>query len=227
MRILGFICGAVLTVLMATAAIGGQLTVTGQGHVESVPDMATVRLGVTGQAKTAADALRENSAATRDVLDRVMAAGVEARDVQTSGLNLSPIWNNRQSSNGEQPDIVGYMVTNQVTVRVRDISLVGQVLDDVVQNGANTFNGLEFGLQDPGPATDEARKRAVAEALRKARIYADAAGVTLGAITEINEAGDYAPQPMLRREMAMSDAVPIAEGEVSVGSTVTVIFEIE
>ncbi len=214
-----------LVPLALSAAAEGRITVIGQGSVQTVPDMATISLGVTTEAKTAADALAANTEATASVLDRVAAAGVEPRDVQTSGLSLSPNW--AQNNSDGTSTIVGFIASNQVTVRIRDLQGLGSILDDVVRNGANTFNGLVFGLQNPDPVMDEARNKAVADALRKAELYAEAAGVMLGAIAELSESGGGTPEPMFRRESAMLDAaVPVAEGEVSVAATVTVVFEI-
>ena len=217
---------AICFLLVAFPAVSaGRITVVGEGSVKTAPDMATISLGVTSEAKTAADALSENTDATASVLDRVSAAGIESRDVQTSGLSLSPNWAHNNTDGTS--NIVGFVANNQVTVRVRDLSLLGGILDDVVRNGANTFNSLTFGLQNPDPVMDEARKAAVAEALRKAELYAAAAGVTLGPIAELTESGGPAPQPMFRSAGAMMESdVPVAEGELSVGATITVVFEI-
>ncbi len=208
----------------AQEARDGRLTVTGEGSVASVPDMATITLGVVHEAKTAGEALDMTSAATAQVLERLKTAGIEPRDMQTRDLSLSPVWDNRSASQ-QRPQIVGFEASNTVTVRVRVLDSLGGVLDDVVQGGANTFRGLSFGLQDPGPVLDEARKQAVAEALRKARLYAEAAGLTLGPVLQLSENGGSA-QPMMMDRMAMSAAVPVAQGEVSTGASVTMVFSI-
>jgi len=207
----------------AFAQQGGTLTVVGQGSFASAPDMATITMGVTTQARTAAGALAKNSSQTADMLAAIARLSVAGKDVQTSGLNLSPIWNNRSSSGNQQPDITGYVASNQVSVRVRDLDSLGSILDAVVSAGANQFNGLSFGLQDAVPAADNARLDAVADALRKAGLYAEAAGVTLGSIQQITEQGGASPGPYLARELS---AVPIAQGEVAVSASVTVVFEI-
>ena len=204
-----------------------QITVTGQGVVEAVPDMATITVGVTTEAKTAADALGMNSTATAAVLGRLGALGIDGRDLQTNNLSLSPRWNNRSSTVAALPEIVGFVATNTITVRVRDLPMLGVVLDTVVREGANTFHGLRFGLQEPRPAKDEARKQAVEDAIAKATLYAQAAGVVLGDVLSISE-GREAAQPYAGAEMVRmaSSAVPIAEGEVSIGATVTMVFAI-
>ena len=170
--------------------------------------------------------MSENSAATARVLELLTGAGVEPRDMQTSGLSLSPNWNRRNSSSDAEPQITGYVANNQVTIRVRALDQLGQILDAAIRAGGNTFNGLSFGVQDPGPAADNARQLAVADGLRKANLYAQAANVHLGAIIELSEAEGGTPQPRMLREMAMSDAVPIAGGEVSLSASVTIVVEI-
>lgn len=214
-----------LFALAAPAFADGRLSVTGQGVVNTAPDMATISLGVMSEAKTAADALAGNNQATASVLDRVAVAGIAPGDVQTTGLSLSPNW--VSNNNDGTSTIVGFVANNQVTVRVRDLQALGGILDDVVRNGANTFNGLTFGLQNPEPVLDEARKKAVEDAIHKAKLYAAAAGIVLGPIVELSEAGDMMPRPMSRQVGAMMEAaVPVAEGEVSVAASVSLVFEI-
>lgn len=203
------------------------LTLTGRGEVAAAPDMATITLGVVSFEKTAAQAMAETSLATARIIDTLKAGGIAGKDLQTRDLSLQPKWKNRQYSSGEAPEIEGFTASNTVIVRVRDMSNLGGLLDQVVQMGANRFQGLSFGLQQPEPARDEARKAAVAEATRKARLYADAAGVTLGPILSISESGGVSPQPMMMMEAArMSADVPVEGGEVSVNASVTMVFAI-
>jgi len=212
---------------LAQNAEGGRLTVTGEGRVDSVPDMATMTLGVQSEAPTAAAALKQTSNATDEVLTLLSGVGIAPRDMQTRDLSLSPIWDNRSSASGAQPRIVGYQASNNVVVRVRALNDLGEILDRAVKSGANTFHGLSFGLQEPGPAQDEARRLAVSDAMRKAALFAGVAGLVLGPVLELSESGAPSPRPiMLERAAAMSDAVPIARGEVSIRSQVTMVFEI-
>jgi len=214
-----------VSIAAAQDMTGGRLTVTGEGRVDSAPDMATITLGVTAQAGTAAEALRETSKATAEVLALLTKAGLKSRDIQTRDLSLSPLWNN--SSSSSQPKISGYQAGNTVMVRVRALDNLGVILDDVVQGGANQFHGLSFGLQNPGPVQDDARRAAVAEALRKAKLYAEAAGIALGPVLELHEAGGGALQPeMMSRMAAVAVAVPVAQGEVSTVARVTMVFQI-
>ena len=203
----------------------GTITVTGEGVVTAAPDLATVSLGVTTQGTTAAEAMAANSASLSAVLDRVKAAGVEERDIQTSTLNLNPNWSNSDGSS--MPVIQGYVATNVLSIRVRDMGKLGPILDAAISDGANTLNGVSFGLAEPDPAMDEARKEAVAEARARAELLVGAAGGSLGRILSISEAGYAPPMPMFRMEAAMADAAPpVQGGEVGVTAQVTITWEI-
>ncbi|MCX8509917.1 MAG: SIMPL domain-containing protein, partial [Rhodobacteraceae bacterium] len=159
MRLFNQLAAAALLVLpMAAlpawaAETGGTITVSGEGQVATVPDMATVALGVTVNGDTAKAALDANSTALAAVIDRLKAAGIEARDIQTSGLSLGPLFD-YSSTNGGPQKVLGYSASNQVAVRVRVLDQVGAILDAAVSDGANTLNGISFGLADPAPSTD-------------------------------------------------------------------------
>ncbi len=206
-----------------TAAQIPQIVVTGEGRVEAEPDLATITLGARSEALTAADALAATSAATARILDQLAAAGIEPRDIQTASLTLAPRYDNSRvsSSTGR---LTGYVASNTIRVRVRDMDTLGTRLDAAVSAGGNRFDGLIFGLQDPGPLTDEARRRAVADARRKAELYAEAAGVTLGPILSITDQGGFGvPIVRSRGEMMMAEsAMPVAAGEIEVGASVVI-----
>jgi len=204
-----------------------QITVIGQGHVDTVPDMATITLGVVSEGKTAAIALSENSQSLAKILVLLKQAGIEERDIQTRNLSLSPRWNNRSSKSGP-PEIIGFIARNTVSVRVRDLDKLGEVLDASVKTGANSFQGLGFGLQQPASAQNQARQNAVKDAVAKARLYADAAGVKLGKVIIITESARQGGGPVAYARMAEMDSapVPVARGEISTTSSVTMVFEI-
>lgn len=207
--------------------LAGEIVVQGYGSVEQAPDMATITLGSQFAAKSAEQALEQVNESTASVLETLTELGLEARDIQTSGLYLNPVWDDSYTQHGSRR-IRGYSAGNTVHIRVRDLEMLGGLLDQVVRDGANTFNGLNFGLQDASDAQNEARRRAVADARAKAELYAEAAGVALGAIVELKDGVTSSPQPvfMERAALAMSDAVPIAEGEVSTSARVTITFDI-
>jgi uncharacterized protein YggE len=199
------------------------VSVTGTGTVETAPDMATLMIGVTTQAATAAEALAANSEATEAVIARLTASGVEPRDMQTSNLSINPNWSGYDSST---PTISGYVAMNLLTVRVRALDTTGAVLDAAVADGANTLNGMTFGLADPEPVLNEARKEAVADARSKAELLAAAAGVKLGEVVSITDAGTMSdPSPMYRDAVSASP-VPVVGGELGLVANVSVTWAI-
>lgn len=203
------------------------ITVTGEGDVAATPDQAVVSMGVTSQGETAAEAMAASSAALTAVLERLKAAGIEGKDIQTSTLNLNPNW--VLSSDGSAaPTIDGYVASNVLSVRVRALEGLGGVLDAVIADGANSLNGISFGLADPDPLLDEARRQAVADARARAELLVAAAGAQLGRIVSISESGGMAPpMPMYRMEAAMgAPPVPVEGGEVGLAASVTITWEI-
>lgn len=198
------------------------ITATGTATAEAAPDLATLSIGVTTQAETAAAALEANSAALAAVMARLTASGIEARDMQTSNLSLFPVWSDGSTS---APQMTSYSASNLLTVRVRALDSLGAVLDASVADGANTLNGLTFELADPEPALDEARRDAVAAARARAELLASAAGLRLGRVLAISEGGvSQGPMPMFRAEA--DSAVPIAGGELGLSASVTIQYEL-
>ena len=225
MRLISLLMTLLVGWAAAAAAQEAGITVRGQGRVEVAPDMATLTLGVTSEAGTAQEAMARNSEVMSDVLSRLEEAGISERDIQTSGLSLFPV--HEQRSPEQRPEIAGYQANNLVTVRVRDLDALGEVLDAAVADGANTINGLTFGVQDREALQDRALTEAVEDATGSARQIAEAAGVSLGAVRSVTEeSGAWRPVQMMEARMS-SDAVPIAEGEVTVEASVTMVFEIE
>lgn len=203
-----------------------QISVTGAGVVEAEPDMAMITLGVTHESQAAKDAMDQTSVSVASILQRLDRLGIAPRDLQTRQLSLRPVWSNRPSSSNGQSKITGFVASNTVMVRVRDMTSLGVVLDAVLTEGANQFNGLQFGMQEPDPLTDEARRRAVADAMAKAQLLADAAGVSLGRVQSISEQYSSGPAMMEMRTASRGGDVPIAPGEVSLSANVSMVFEI-
>lgn len=205
-----------------------QFSVTGTGSVSQPPDMATITMGVVHQADTAAAALGEMRRASAAVFEALAAFEIATEDQQTSQLKLSPQWESyKRSSGGDARRIAGYVASNMLTVRVRDLTWLGAVMDAVADSGANEFRGLTFGFADPEPLMDEARSAAMADARRKARGMARATDVTLGRVLSMREGG-RGPQPeafAMAAEVARS-AMPVASGEVSMTATFTITYEI-
>jgi len=210
-----------------------RIVVTGEGETAVAPDMAILTLTVMRDAETAREALDENNTAMAAVVAAMREAGIEGRDLQTSGLQINPRYVYPQSPQDEQqqPRIVAYEVSNTLTVRVRDIASVGEVVDQSVTLGVNQGGGISFTNDDPAEATTEARKRAVQDATARARTLAEAAGVTLGSIIEISEQSFVQPPmpmgaPRAYRMEAAADAVPVEAGENTYRVQVNVTFEI-
>jgi uncharacterized protein YggE len=168
------------------------------------------------------------------VLGAMKVAGIEDRDLQTSGVNIQPTYNYPNDKNGlKAPKIIGYNVTNGLTVRVRDLNKVGDLLDKSIDLGVNQSGGLRFVNDDPSKALMDARKKAMENAMEKAKILTETAGAKVGRVLEITEyVNNGRPMPMARTKMiAMaaepaSDSVPLSAGENSYNVNVTVKFEI-
>ncbi|TCP60850.1 hypothetical protein EV663_10724 [Rhodovulum bhavnagarense] len=225
MRILTLVFSALLFPAEAVLADDSpRLTVTGMAEVAAAPDMAMLRLGVVREARSAQAAMAGVSSDMGAILDRLGAAGIAPRDLQTSGLDLSPVWSSHDS--GQRREITGFRAANTLSVRVRGLEGLGELLDQVIGEGANSFEGIGFGLQDPASARDEARRQAVADAMRKARLYAEAAGHDLGALVSISETGTAQPVPMMMEAARLSAPVPVAAGEVTLSARVTMVFEL-
>jgi len=239
--------GAVL-IAVALAQLGGTqanaqpnvenerlITVTGEGTVEGAPDMALITLGVVNEAGAAHEALADNSQSMNRILDALKQSGIEPRDLQTSGFAVDPVYSQppqgQDSSVPFRPEIVGYRVQNNITLRIRDLTRVGALLDQVVTLGANSISGPTFTVEDPTVLQDKARSAAIADALRKGKLYADAADLELGPIFRIDENYVSPPQPyaapmMMRMEAAQSD-VPIEGGALTFRMQVAVSWRID
>jgi uncharacterized protein YggE len=211
----------------------GTISIEGHGEVTASPDTAYITSGVTTQGATAREALDANNAAMTELIAALKAAGIEERDIQTSGFSVQPnyVYTDARDQNGYTlpPKINGYQVYNTVNVRIRALDSLGAVLDKAVTVGANTINGVTFAVADPSKLLDEARKSAFADALRKARLYTDAARIDLEQIKSISEVQNYGqPEPYMMRQAAMSAdmAVPVQTGELTFAINVSVTWEL-
>ena len=224
---------AIAVAVLASAPALGQtpadfpsaISVTGEASISVPPDLASVDAGVATDAKTAREASEANNVAMGKVMAALTTANIEPKDIQTSRLSLQPQYAPNRS--GPSP-IVGYRASNRVTVRIRDVSKVANIIDTLVGAGANDIGNVNFEVSQASKLLDDAREKAVTDARRKAEIYAKAAGVTLGAPLSISEEG--APQPMFRSKMAAPMAAaptPIAQGEETLSVSVAVTWAIK
>src|ERR1700731_3571733 len=220
------LAAAIAATLLAAPALAetappAAISVTGEAIVSVAPDLAQIDGGVTSEAKTAREASDANNAAMGKVLLALKGAGIEEKDFQTSRLSLQPQSAPNPSRPGP-PAIVGYRASNRVTIRLRDVTKVANVIDTMVSAGANDIGGINFAMSNVSKLLDEAREQAVADARRKAEIYAKAAGVTLGAPLGISEGGLPGPMPFRKMAAGMAASAPVAQGEETLRVTVSV-----
>lgn len=204
------------------------ISVTGEGKAVAKPDMAIIHTGVVTQAPTAKEALAANTKAMEQVISELNDRQVKPEDVQTSQFSVHPVYKHDERGR-TAPEITGYQVTNQVRVRVRKLDRLGDVLDGLVQAGSNQMSGISFGLNEPQGVLDNARVEAIADARRRAELYAKAAGVRAGKVLKINEQNVRFPQPVaMARSYAMeASSVPVAAGEEEFRVTIDVTFALE
>ena len=200
------------------------ISVTGEAHISVPPDLAQIDAGVTSEAKTAREASDTNNAAMGKVLLALKGAGIDDKDYQTSRLSLQP--ENSIPKQGAPSTIVGYRASNHVSVRLHDVTKIASVIDTLVTAGANDIGGINFIVSQASKLLDDAREQAIADARRKAEIYAKAAGVTLGPPLSISEGG--ATQFLARMATPMAGkSAPIAQGEETLSIAVSVTWAIQ
>lgn len=241
MKILYSVITAMVLLLAAAAAADPhreqprRIAVSGEGRVDIPPDMAIVTMTVNREAPTAREAVAANSAAMEKVMSALQELGIEGRDLQTAGFSIQPQYTRQPrqpSQSGEAArTLTGYVVRNSLTVRVRAIDTVGEVLDKSVAVGVNEGGSISFTNEDPSAALEKARIRAVQNAIEKAQTLAGAAGVRLGDVLEIDEHSSGSPRPMqmdhfAARSMEAGSAVPVAQGENTYRVTVNVSYAI-
>jgi hypothetical protein len=208
------------------------IMVSGEGEAAIAPDMAVISLAVMRDAETAGEALSANSAAMAEVLADLKAQGIADKDLQTTDFSIQPKYKQETRTDGtyEAPVIVGYTVSNGLTVRVRDLAKLGEIIDRSVKLGVNQGGGISFTNDDPEAAVEAARKQAVEKAAAKAKTLTEAAGVKLGRVVEISE--NFArPMPQVYAAAPMAkmadESVPIASGENLYTVTVNITYAID
>lgn len=213
------------TLIVAALTVGAQaaerlVTVTGEATVAVAPDSAVIRIGVTSLGKTAREASDANAKKMTAVLGAIKESGIAERDVQTSRLSLQPQYDPNKSGPAR---LTGFQVTNQLTVKIRDIDKMANVLDQAIGAGANEMSGIEFVVSEQSKLLDQARDDAIADARRKATLYVKAAGGTLGKVVSITEEGASSPPRPVAALRAAS--VPVAPGERELRAVVSVSYE--
>lgn len=205
---------------------GTLLSVSVNAEARRVPDVATLSAGVVTQAADGNSAMRQNAEQMTRVMAAVKAAGIADKDVQTSGISLGPQYRYRENT---APTITGYQASNTVSLKIRDITKLGKVLDALAAQGANQINGPSFEIDQPEPVYDEARLSALKQARVRADTYAKALGLRVRRIVSINEGagGGFRPVPMMamaRGKAAMD--TPVSPGETTISVNLDVTFEL-
>lgn len=204
-----------------------RVVVIGEGSVRVAPDYAQIRGGVTTKGKTVKEATDANSKLMATITAALLNAGIAQADIQTAQFSIQPIYAPPQPQN--EPKLAGYSVSNQVTVTVRTLGKVSEILDRMVEVGVTDVGNVSFLHSDPAKALDQAREAAVADARRKAELYARTSGFTLGRVAWLTEdTGMMPPVPeaKFRARAAMAAPVPIAPGEDTLRVQITVGFDI-
>lgn len=223
MRILPTILIIAATAFMPLSAQAMErlVTVTGEATVAVAPDTAVIRLGVTTQGKTAREASDADAHKMTAVLAAIKHSGIAERYIQTSRLSLQPQYDTSKSGTAR---LLGFQVTNQVTINIHDIENLPSILDQAIAAGANEMSGIEFIVSDQSKLLDKARDEAIADAHRKATLYAQAAGGKLGHVVSITEEGSNPPPHPVAALRA--GAVPVAPGEQTLRAMVRVSYEL-
>ena len=231
---IAFIAASALT--LPAAALAANVDIAANGPVvelnvyESVdiaPDTATIGAGVTTEAPTATEALRQNSAEMQKVIAQIKALGVAEKDIQTTGINLNARYDYDQAT--QRQVFRGYMASNRVSVILRKIDDTGRVLDALVQAGANDINGPSFSIDDDTAAKDAARKRAVERAQAQAKAYAEMLGYDGAKVLAISEGltgNSPMPQMAEMRIATKVDATPVQPGMVQAGVSISITYEL-
>jgi uncharacterized protein YggE len=198
------------------------ITVTGEGEVAIVPDLAILGAGVTTTGKTAREASEANAKMMTAVMAALKTAGIAEQDVQTAWLSVHPVRDNTRN----ELRITGFQASNQVTVKLRELAKTAEVVDRLVAAGANDIAGIQFVVSSPSKPLDAARETAIADARRKAETYAKAANVQLGKPVRISEEGSLEPGPIAMRQARTAAATPVSPGEQVQRITVSVSYEL-
>jgi uncharacterized protein len=201
-------------------------------ELRSAPDRARVGAGVVTTAPTAVEAMRQNATAMTRLTAALRRAGIEPRNIQTSGINLSAQYDYTPQQQGQPPRLIGYQVTNMVNVVTSDIANLGRLLDALVEAGGTNIDGPSFFVENPDAALDAARQRAMTRANDRAMLYARAAGYRSVRLIAVSEGGAMPmPQPMPQMTMARAEsadvATPVQPGQVTNAVSLSVQYRFE
>jgi uncharacterized protein YggE len=210
----------------AKPAPEARIIVAGDGSVSVAPDHARIRSGVTSRAKTAKEAADANAKAMAAIMAALTGAGIESKDIQTSRFSVQPVYVYAPNT---EPKLTSFSASNQVSVTIRPIDKVSDVLDKLIAAGATDAGSVEFLHSDTTKTLDRAREAAMADARRKAEVYARAGGLNLGGVAWVTEDASFAPMPkvaMPRAALAPGGPPPISAGEDTLSVHITVGYDV-
>lgn len=205
------------------------ITISGEGRVIAVPDVAVIDLGMTAERPTVSAAQQENSRVMNQVIDRLKSAGIDAKDIQTTSYNVYPAYD----YNDGRQRLRGYSVSQNVRVKIRNLDKVSEALGVAGQLGANQIGGVNFTIDDPEKLRQEARLKALANAKEKAKDLAGVVGAKLRRVVSFSEtSGGQPPVPMYDKALGIGGALEAAAPAIEPGSSEIVIkadvtYEIE
>lgn len=202
--------------------------VTGEGTVVAKPDIATLNVGISAQGATVKTAQDQINAAINKVAEAIKKLGVEQKDIQTTNYNINPNYDFQ----GSTQRITGYSASTNLSIKVRNIDLVNQVIDEATANGANQVGGVSFDVDDKTKVENEARQKAVEAAKKKAEDAAKIAGFRLGRLVNYSEGFEGGPQPIPLRMAVGAAEAPKLDTAVEPGSSeikvvVTLSYELQ
>lgn len=206
--------------------------ITGEGKVSVTPDVAILSLGIEAQETSVAGAQEQATTAMTAVVNELTKRNIAAKDIRTQQFTIVPV--RRWVEKERREELIGYRVTNMVTVKIRKIAETGAIIDAAAKAGGDLtrINSIRFTVDDPTPYQVEARKKAMADAENKARQLAELSGIKLGKPTYINESGgfipppEYLPRPMPAPPMVAAET-PISPGETEIRLTIQVVYSID
>lgn len=205
------------------------LNLSAYGETKVAPDMASISLGVMTEGKTAAEAMQANATRMSAVMASLRKAGIAAKDIQTSNLNLNPQYKYQEN---QPPLLIGYQASNNVTITVHDLKRLGAAVDASVNAGANQVQGISFGLEDPTAAENAARAGAVKALVAKADLYAQATGYKVSRLVSLSEGGGYTPAPPMpmaafaAKRMESDAGTSVSGGQLSVRIDISGLYEL-
>jgi uncharacterized protein YggE len=215
---------ATLVVFLGTTIASADITVTGNGKITFVPDLAHVSVGVSSDGRIAVDAWKANAEIVKRLFQVLKDYSIDSKDMKTAGLNVSPKY---VTPHGKQPQLVGYTVTYNLELTVRRLDRLGKVLDALVANGANRGMNISFSFSKLDTLVDQARAKAVSDARHKAELYVHGAGAHVGAVVAIAEGTGWQPMRIYYEKAAVGADLPVTPGQQEFTATVTVTYTIE